>query len=157
MKLKIQVDPGGRLPTKGTVNSACYDLYIREIIPLSTGCVEFRLGIRTEIPEGYCALVFPRSSITNEQIILANSVGVIDSDFRGEWRARVVPRGEFTGRNSYNEYPIDWPAKASNVTLPKVGEAMFQFMLVPTLQLEFEEGSLAVSDRGEGGFGSTTK
>lgn len=155
MKVKIQVDPGGRLPTKGTVNSACYDLYIREILPLSNGCVEFRLGIRTEIPQGYCALVFPRSSISNHEFTLANSVGVIDSDYRGEWRARIIPRGSYTGKTQYNTIPISWSTATDTMVLPKVGETLFQFMIIPVLGIEFEEGSLANSERGEGGFGST--
>lgn len=52
------------------------------------------MGIKTNIPEGWVALVAPRSGLGfNYEVTLANTVGVIDSDYEGEWRIALVVRG----------------------------------------------------------------
>ena len=81
--------------------------------------------------------IFPRSSITNTPLILSNSVGIIDSSYRGELQARVY--------NTSSE-----PYKVSQ------GEKLFQLCL-PSLQpFDFKlVESLNDTHRGEGGFGST--
>ena len=54
----------------------------------------FGLGIKTNIPKGWVGLVAPRSGQGfNYEVTLANTVGVIDSDFEGEWKAAIVVRG----------------------------------------------------------------
>jgi dUTP pyrophosphatase len=50
--------------------------------------IEYGLGFSTEIPEGWCALIFPNSRISKYDLHLANSVGVIDSHYRDEWKVR---------------------------------------------------------------------
>src|SRR5574343_629468 len=50
--------------------------------------VEYDTGIAVEIPEGYVGLVFPRSSISNYDLILVNGVGVVDSGYRNSIRLR---------------------------------------------------------------------
>ena len=50
--------------------------------------VEYGTGLAFEIPAGYVGLLFPRSSISNKDLILSNSVGVIDSGYRGEVKFR---------------------------------------------------------------------
>ena len=50
---------------------------------------EYGTGLGLEIPEGYVALLFPRSSISNTDHYLRNSVGVIDSGYRGEIKSSV--------------------------------------------------------------------
>ncbi|HEY5235416.1 MAG TPA: hypothetical protein VIJ14_04485, partial [Rhabdochlamydiaceae bacterium] len=46
--------------------------------------VEYKTSLSVEIPEGYIGLIFPRSSISKSALVLANSIGVIDSGYRGE-------------------------------------------------------------------------
>lgn len=55
----------------------------------------FGLGIKTNIPKGWVGLVAPRSGLGfNYEVTLANTIGVIDSDFEGEWQAAIVVRGQ---------------------------------------------------------------
>lgn len=93
-------------------------------------------GIAIEIPEGYVGLVFPRSSIYKNNAILSNSVGVIDSGYRGSITA------VFLG----DEFDFGY----------KVGDRFAQLMILPYPQITFEEvEELTESERGTGGYGST--
>jgi dUTP pyrophosphatase len=101
------------------------------------------LGIALEIPEGFVGLVFPRSSIRKTKLQLSNSVGVIDSGYRGELQAtfnKIIT----TIENQKNDY--------------KVGDRVCQLMIIPHPTIEFNEvNELSNTERGEGGFGSTGK
>lgn len=97
--------------------------------------IEYGTGIAVEIPEGYVGLVFPRSSVSKkENFYLKNSVGVIDSGYRGEIKLRFNISEEHYG----------------------AGEKIGQLIILPypTIQLE-EVEELSSTDRGQGGFGST--
>ena len=81
----VKVTPEARMPFKATVGSAGYDLYCtRTEITQGGTCLTCHSDIALEIPEGYCALVFSRSSIACRGMVMTNGVGVVDSDFRGE-------------------------------------------------------------------------
>jgi len=100
--------------------------------------VEFGTGLAIEIEEGYVGLLFPRSSISKTSHTLANSVGVIDSNYRGEVKIRM--RYE-EGREDL-EYQF--------------GDKVAQLIIMPIPQVEVVEVTeLSSSDRGTGGFGST--
>lgn len=102
------------------------------------GYFEYGTGLAVEIPQGYVGLIFPRSSISNTGMMLTNSVGVIDSGYRGEIKARFK---YISGTPSYN-----------------VGDKIAQLIIIPYPSVEFEEvEELSNTDRGEGGFGSTGK
>ena len=97
--------------------------------------IEYGTGIAVEIPEGYVGLVFPRSSVSKkENFYLKNSVGVIDSGYRGEIKLR------------FNQSDSHYQA----------GEKIGQLIIIPypTIYLEQVE-ELSSTERGEGGFGST--
>jgi dUTP pyrophosphatase len=99
---------------------------------------EYDTGLSIEIPSGYVGLVFPRSSVTEKDLILKNSVGVIDSSYRGSVKFRFMrlARGP---ANFYN-----------------IGERIGQLIIIPYPQIELEESEeLSNSERGDGGFGST--
>lgn len=100
------------------------------------GYIEYDIGISLEIEEGYVGLIYPRSSISNTGLWLANSVGVIDSGYRGPIRARFkyVPDTE-----KYN-----------------VGDRVAQLIIkkLEDVDIELLE-ELSTSERGEGGFGSS--
>ena len=94
---------------------------------------EYGTGLAFEIPEGHVGLLYPRSSITNKRMMLKNSVGVIDSGYRGEVKLR------FIGEQDY-----------------KVGDRVGQLIIMPYPQIELKEvADLEQSDRGVGGYGST--
>lgn len=98
---------------------------------------EYGTDLAMEIPKGYVGLLFPRSSISKTDHFLRNSVGVIDSGYRGEIKLRMsIPAlGE-------TEYVIG----------DKVGQLIL--MKLPWVEIE-ETEELSDTDRGEGGFGST--
>lgn len=139
VKIKVKkLHPNAVLPRYAKQGDAGMYLTATErTIEASKVIVKF--GLAFEIPEGYVGLIFPRSSIHKTGLILSNSVGVIDSGYRGEVSA-VFNIG-VDGAFPYN-----------------VGERCAQiiFMPYPTAQLE-EVEELAESERGTGGFGSTGK
>jgi len=97
--------------------------------------VEYGTGLSFEVPLGYVMLVFPRSSVSNTDLILANSVGVVDSGYRGELKLRFRKSGS-------DDYQI--------------GERVGQIMILPYPEIVFEMAEeLGISDRGDGGFGSS--
>jgi dUTP pyrophosphatase len=100
--------------------------------------VTYGTGLAVEIPEGYVGLVFPRSSVSKTTLNLTNSVGVIDSGYRGEimFKFRYLEEG----------------------MIYDVGDRIGQLIIMPYPQVEFEEvEDLSSTERGEGGFGSTGK
>ena len=105
-------------------------------------------GLAVEIPEGYVGLLFPRSSIANKQQILSNSVGVIDSGYRGEimFKFKDTVKEVQSGLLSLFEEQY------------QEGERIGQLMILPYPKINFLATSdLSETDRGTGGFGSTGK
>jgi dUTP pyrophosphatase len=101
------------------------------------------LGVALEIPNGFVGLVFPRSSIRKTRLQLSNSVGVIDSGYRGELQA-TFNKIRTTIENQKNDY--------------KVGDRIAQIIIIPYPPIEFDAvDELSDTERGEGGFGSTGK
>lgn len=100
--------------------------------------IVYHTDVALEIPEGYVGLVFPRSSIFKKSLTLTNSVGVIDSNYRGEIMCKF---------------------KTNTDVVPSVykeGERFAQLIIIPYPEIQFEEAeSLSESERGEGGYGST--
>ena len=95
-------------------------------------------GLAFEIPDGYVGLLFPRSSIYKQDLFLTNSVGVIDSGFRGEVTVKFRPH--------LFAKPYD------------KGDRVAQMIIMPYPHIDFVEvNELSESDRGEGGYGSTGK
>lgn len=97
---------------------------------------EYGTGLAIKIPEGYVGLIFPRSSIKNKDMILTNSVGVIDSGYTGEIKLF------FAIANDENIYDV--------------GERVAQLIIIPYPKIEFEEvEELPETERGSSGFGSS--
>jgi len=125
------------IPSYSKDGDAGMDLVSTEIISETTEQVTYGTGIALEIPKGYVGLVFPRSSIRKYELELTNSVGVIDSGYRGEIQATF--NKVHHGLESY-----------------KVGDRIAQIMIIPYPKVVFSEvNDLSSTDRGEGGFGST--
>lgn len=100
---------------------------------------EYGTGLAMALPKGYVGLLFPRSSISNTDHYLKNSVGVIDSGYRGEIKIRMST--PILGGNSYG-----------------IGDRVAQLIIIKIPWVEIEEvDDLEPSDRGEKGFGSTGK
>lgn len=98
---------------------------------------EYGTGIAVEIPRGYVGLLFPRSSVTNKDLILKNSVGIIDSSYRGEIKLRFLKTSTFA--DIYEEE-----------------ERVGQLLIMPYPEVEFNEvEELNETERSSDGFGST--
>lgn len=104
--------------------------------------VTYNTGLAVEIPEGYLGLLMPRSSNVKKPLILGNSVGLIDSGFRGEL-AFVYKKTE---------------DKKVSTDIYNIGDRVGQLVILPfpvITYLEAEE--LSETERGSGGYGSTGK
>ena len=147
MKVKIKkLDERAVVPTYAKKGDAGLDFTAVNISKDNVGNITYHTGLAIEIPEGYVGLLFPRSSISKKQQFLTNSVGVIDSGYRGEIMAKFKPvMGSYESILDLfesNEY--------------QVGDKIVQLIILPYPQIEFEEvEELSSSERGHGGFGST--
>lgn len=130
-------------PKYATTGSAGFDLFCNnkeDIIAKPNEVVKIPTGIKMSIPEGYFGAIYPRSSAgIKSRISLANSTGIIDSDYRGEIILFLVNNGD-------KELVI------SN------GDRLVQMVIQPFVQVDIElVDSLDETERGEGGIGSTGK
>lgn len=135
-----KLDPNAVIPSYSKVGDAGMDLTITREIENTSFSVSYGFGIAMEIPKGFVGLVFPRSSVRNQDLILSNCVGVIDSGYRGELQAT------FKKTNGLDSLKY------------KVGERGAQIIILPYPQVFMTEvPELSDSERGNGGFGSTGK
>lgn len=109
------------------------------------GNAVYGTSLAFEIPKGFVGLLFPRSSNSKHDLLLSNSVGVIDSGYRGEVMMKFImqPNNHFKGSfEPYNHYEI--------------GDRIGQLIIIPYPTIEFEEvEELSETERNIGGFGST--
>lgn len=144
MKIKTRIlKENTKLPFRATEGSAGADLYActdNDIILKSGERKLIPTGIAVEIPVGYGGFVFPRSSVALKNgIALANCVGVVDSDYRGELMIPAINHGK-------EDFII------------KNGDRIAQLVIMPVDNTEYEIAEeLTDTERGEGGFGSTGK
>ena len=140
IKVKFKkLSPDAKEPVRATDGAAGWDLSAvsrKYVNPESIlNMVQYRTGIAVEIPSGYVGLLFPRSSCYKKELSLMNSVGVIDSDYRGE--ISFIYKG---------------------VELYGQGDRIGQLVILPCPAVEFVKAEeLSETIRGTGGFGSTGK
>lgn len=126
-----------KLPIKGSQYAAGWDLYADEDVVLLPGNRRWiRTGVQIELDPWDCGLVWPRSGMAGN-LGVDTSAGVLDSDFRGEFKVLLVNNGEL---------PF-------NVV---VGERIAQLVILRVSNAcLIEVNELSETDRGERGFGST--
>ena len=141
MKVRIKkLNENAIIPSYAKDGDAGMDVIATSIISDTPTQITYGLGIALEIPYGFVGLVFPRSSIRKTGLQLSNSVGVIDSGYRGELQAT------FKKTNGLDSLAY------------KVGDRIAQIMIIPHPPIEFDEvAELSDTERGDGGFGSTGK
>lgn len=130
------------LPIRAYEHDAGLDLTATNISTEINECGQLILVYHTdlavEIPAGYVGLVFPRSSIYKKSLTFTNSVGVIDSGYRGEITAKI---------------------KTNTDVIPAVykqGDKFAQLVIVPLADVNVVEAEeLSKSDRGDNGYGSS--
>ena len=136
--MKIKLIQNGKMPVRMMGGACAFDCWARAYDPIP----EFRqirywLGFALEVPEGFAALLMPRSSICKTSMRMTNGVGLIDRDYRGEVSAVFDVVGE--GNLLYG-----------------VGERVAQMLIVPAPLIQLEQvDELSATSRGEGGYGST--
>ena len=138
-------------PYKAIDVDAGFDLYCTSIEE-TPDYIQYNTGIAVEIPEGYVGLVFPRSSVTKQNLMLKNSVGVIDASYRGEIMCR------FYGIDT-TKYCVGKQREIIyNENKYNIGDRVAQivFMELPKITL-VEASELSDTERGSGGFGHTGK
>ena len=135
--------PGAQLPTYGTAFSAGADLYACLEVPVTIAPGETKkipTGLAMEIPVGFAGLIYARSGLgTKQGLAPANKVGVVDSDYRGEFMVFLHNHSAETRTVSH-------------------GDRVAQLVVTPVYTPGFEEtDELTDTARGAGGFGSTGK
>jgi dUTP pyrophosphatase len=126
-------------PRQGREGDACWDLVTTGMTQkVPERYIEYGTGIAIQVPEDHVGLLFPRSSVSNYDMSLANCVGIIDPNYRGEIRLRF---------------------RTTNTGMPSIyraGEKVGQIMIIPRPHIDWEEEKeLDDTNRGEGGFGSS--
>lgn len=142
MKVRIKkLNDNAVMPSKAHAADAGFDLYCTsKEIDWTKRQIVCHTGLAFEIPEGYVGLIFPRSSVSNKPLMMANSVGVVDSCYRGEVTTKFNITD--TRQSAFAHY--------------QEGDRIAQMIIIPYPEIEFEEtDSLSDSDRGTGGYGST--
>ena len=132
---------GAILPTFGSPEAAGADLYacLEQDVTSAPGETAFiPTGLAMELPRGYAGLIYARSGLACKRgLAPANKVGVVDSDYRGEFVVALHNHG----------------AQAQTIS---AGERIAQLVVTPVLIPEYiEVESLSETQRGAGGFGST--
>lgn len=139
MKIKVKYHNKDIPKLQKIVQGDLIDLYAAETVVLKAG--EFKLislGVSMELPKGYKANVYPRSStFKNWGVIQTNSVGQIDNSYCGD--------------NDIWKYPV----YATRDTVINMGSRICQFEIVPVMpRIRIEEVDL-LNNNNRGGFGST--
>ena len=147
MDIKIKkLHPDAIIPKYATEFSACFDLYAHKPPNGSTtfqSTAIFNTGLIFEIPRGYAMMIYSRSGHGfNSDMRLANCVGVIDSDYRGEVKVKLTK----------DDAHQDFRAHATVTHGDRIAQAMI--IAVPDVNF-IEVDELTKTVRGAGGFGST--
>lgn len=143
MEIKFKkLDPRAVAPVRANNTDAGFDLVATNITTEINECGQlilvYHTGLALEIPEGYFALLVPRSSISKKSLTLTNCSGVIDAGYRGEIMAKF--------RSTTDVVPAVY----------KEGERFAQLLILPVPEVTFKEAfELSDSERGENGYGST--
>lgn len=165
MHIRVKkLDPSAKLPTRGTSNSAGYDLYALEEVEVKPGETVFiHTGLAMEIPEGYFGAIYARSGLAcKHNLRPANCVGIIDEDYRGEICVAIVNDAEsvimshrvLERLDGSFETVENTPAENTEGTYTiATGERIAQIVIQSCEDVIFDE--FDNSDRGKDGSGST--
>ena len=140
--LPMTLEEGAQEPAYAHDTDACADLYAADtiILPAHSLSNMIRTGVHIQLPEGWLAMIFPRSSIgAKTGLRLSNSVGIIDQGYLGQL-------GVLYDNTSNSDYTIN------------KGDRIAQLMIIPSYRFKAQiVDHLQETDRGEGGFGSSGK
>jgi dUTP pyrophosphatase len=126
------------MPNRSTDKAGAFDIYMPEAGAVSGhGAKMIGLGFAAEVPENHVAIILPRSGVGAKYgIELNNTAGVIDSDYRGEWKVAVKTKSGSSHR---------WDAE----------DRLFQVLVIPGPEIKLELTDELSETSRIGGFGST--
>jgi dUTP pyrophosphatase len=132
------------------------------------GNVVYGTGLAMAIPKDHMGLIFPRSSNAKKDLILSNSIGVVDPGYRGEVFLKFKPSAYFASEfdtlvdgveTDYFDFVCfgkETIEDTDHVAVYNVGDRIGQIIIVPRPFIEWEEvEELSVTERGTGGYGSS--
>lgn len=139
MRVNVKkLHPEAVIPVYAKESDAGLDLTATSIMHETDTHIVYGTGLAFEIPDGFVGLVFPRSSIRKQGLLMANSVGVVDAGYRGEVQVTFIKTG--TGPAYYT------------------GDRVAQIIIIPHPQITLVPvDELSESERGTGGHGSSGK
>lgn len=141
MRIKVKLDPGATLPTRGYDTDAGWDLYAKEEFTVPAGgSAVHDTGVHMAIPRGYCGLIVSKSGLNVKKGLTCT--GLVDSHYTGSIVAKIYNSDQ--GRHH----------------LFRAGEKITQIVVLPIPEVELElvsELEEAEGGRGANGFGSTGK
>ena len=166
MKVKIKrLTKSAVIPKYALMGDAGQDLVAISKHFDEYGNVHYGTGLAFKIPENHVGLLFPRSSNAKKDLILSNSIGVLDSNYTGEVSFKFKPSVAF-----YNDVVTDvsgniaktvvTPIFENNLVLQdyNIGDRIGQIIIMPIPHIEFEEvDELEQTNRNDGSYGSTGK
>lgn len=157
MRIKFQrLDKMAIEPERGSEKAACYDLFALEDVHFGPGDIKLvKTGWACEVPAGYRTSIYVRSSTPlKKRFILANGVGIIDNDYRGELKVQLM---NVATANVFIKELHGFITVFDSSKIRK-GDKIAQLEIVPDLapniEAEFVD-ELTETKRGSGGFGST--
>lgn len=136
--MKVMLDEGAKMPTRGHQADAGYDLYSRENVVIYHGdSYSFDTGVHLQIPIGYGAIIVSKSGLNDKYSV--QSTGLIDAEYTGAIKVKLYNHGH------------------AAVRIEK-GQKISQFVIVPVLTPDLDlTDHMEETERGDGGFGSTGK
>lgn len=133
-----KVHPDAVIPFRAHATDAGMDV-IAISMEMTEDYVEYDTGLQFQLPEGYAMLIFPRSSNSKKDLLLCNSVGILDAGYTGNLKLRFKLTTEGYTEKIYNP-----------------GDKVGQIMIIPYPEINFIETEIFnETERGDGGFGST--
>lgn len=133
-----KVHPDAVIPFRAHATDAGMDV-IAISMEMTEDYVEYDTGLQFQLPEGYAMLIFPRSSNSKKDLLLCNSVGILDAGYTGNLKLRFKLMTEGYTEKIYNP-----------------GDKVGQIMIIPYPEINFIETEVFnETERGDGGFGST--
>ena len=137
IKIK-RLHPSAVIPSYATDGSGCFDITALEMVQQEGNTAVYTTGLAFELPPGKVLMIYSRSGHGfNRGIRLANCVGVIDSDYRGEVAVKLTRDND-------------------GIWFPSAGDRIAQGLIQDAQQVLFVEvEELSKTARGTGGFGST--
>jgi len=141
------------IPQRANATDAGFDLVaIDDGIVDAEGFIQYKTGLSIEPQSGIHTNIFPRSSISKYDLVLANSIGLIDNGYRGELLVRFKPVLRFSQDELGNVIAV-FPSPLKKY---KKGDKIAQLVVSQTVSVSLVECSeLGQTARGTGGFGSS--